>query len=113
MKLLIDQNISHRIIAFIQNYYPEAVHVREADLKDANDAQIFRYAREHGFEAIITHDDDFSKLLQTFNAPPKVIQFRTGNAKTKFLAELLINQQGAIRTFLDSEEADYFEIFAV
>lgn len=113
MKLLIDQNVSHRILSHLQNVYPNATHVREVGLKDANDHAIFRYARSNDFDAIVTHDEDFLKLLRTFNAPPKVIQFRTGNAKTKFLAELLIHQLTAIEAFLDNEDADYFEIFAL
>ena len=112
MKLLIDQNISHRILPHIQDTYPQASHVRMLGLKDANDHQIFMYARNNGFKAVITHDDDFLKLLRTFNQPPKIIQFRTGNAKTKFLAELLIQQFEAIEAFLMNEEADYFELFA-
>lgn len=113
MKVLIDQNISHRIVSHLTGYYQGIVHVREVGLKDANDYDIFMYARNHAFDAIITHDDDFLKLLRTFNKPPKVIQMRTGNSKTRFLAELLINQIPAIEAFLEDEDADYFEIFAI
>ncbi len=112
MKLLIDQNISHRILPHIQDTYPDASHVRDLGLKDASDNQIFMFARGNGFDVIITHDDDFLKLLRTFNQPPKVIQFRTGNAKTKFLAALLVHHLDAIKVFLEDKEADYFEIFA-
>lgn len=59
MKLVIDQNISHRIVPLLRDSYPEIVHVRELGLQDANDYQIFMYARENAYEAVITHDDDF------------------------------------------------------
>lgn len=112
MKLLIDQNISHRILPLIQTEFPDVAHVRNVGLKDANDHKIFMHARSHNFAAIITHDDDFLKLLRTFNQPPKIIQFRTGNARTKYLAELLISQLTIIETFLSDTDADYLEIFA-
>ncbi len=113
MKILIAQNLSHRIVPYLTGYYQEIVQVREVGLKDANDYEIFMYARSNNFDAIIAQDDDFLKLLRTFNMPPKVIQMRTGNSKTRLLAELLIHQMVAIESFLENEDADYFEIFSI
>jgi predicted nuclease of predicted toxin-antitoxin system len=110
MKLLIDQNISHRIIRQIVGYFPDALHVKDIGLMEKNDYQIFMTAREAGFDAAITLDADFHTLWQQFGTPPKIIWLRTGNCSTVFLADLLIRQAEQIRNFLASSEHDCLEI---
>ena len=58
MKLLFDQNISHRLISLIQDILPEARQVRQMGLENSSDKQIWEYAKEHDF-TIVTFDDDF------------------------------------------------------
>ena len=58
MKLLFDQNISHRLISLIQYILPEARQVRQMGLENSSDKQIWEYAKEHDF-TIVTFDDDF------------------------------------------------------
>jgi predicted nuclease of predicted toxin-antitoxin system len=41
MKLLFDQNISHRLIYLIKDIYPEAKQVREIGLENSSDKQIW------------------------------------------------------------------------
>ena len=41
MKLLFDQNISHRLISYIKDIYPQARQVREIGLENASDKQIW------------------------------------------------------------------------
>lgn len=86
MKLLIDQNISHRIISLLNEKFSNIHHVKGLGLINADDHIIFKYARENEFDAVITLDDDFVKLLDLFSAPPKIIWLRTGNCSTTFLA---------------------------
>lgn len=42
-------------------------------MTNADDYAIFMHARENLFDAVITLDDDFVKLLNVFSVPPKVI----------------------------------------
>lgn len=111
MKLLIDQNISHRIIPIISESFSELTHVRNVGLKDKNDYEIFMFARQNNFNAVISLDEDFIHLLQTFKSPPKIIWLKTGNCSTTELAQLLIQKKEIIAEFLHSEEKDCLEIY--
>ena len=49
MKLLFDQNISHRILNHIQDILPEAKQVRDLGLENNSDKQIWEYAKKSDF----------------------------------------------------------------
>ncbi|REA57865.1 hypothetical protein DSL64_22325 [Dyadobacter luteus] len=83
MRLLIDQNISHRVLPIIQDHFKGIQHVSQLGLLNTNDHEIFMFARNNEFDAIITLDDDFVRLLNLFSSPPKIIWLRTGNCATK------------------------------
>ncbi len=58
MKLLFDQNISFRVVRELTEYFPEAKQVRELNLENTTDRQIWEYAKQNGY-TIITFDSDF------------------------------------------------------
>lgn len=58
MKFLIDQNISFRIIQLINSQFENCHHIKEFDLINKNDLNIFEYAKKNDFDAIITSDED-------------------------------------------------------
>ena len=58
MNILFDQNISFRIIPLIQDIFPKAKQVRQLDLENESDKQIWEYAKQHDF-IIVTFDSDF------------------------------------------------------
>ena len=47
MKLLLDENLSHRLIAALQARYPGSIHVRDAGLESADDSSIWQFAFAH------------------------------------------------------------------
>jgi hypothetical protein len=49
MKLLFDQNISHKLVAALQNTYPGSQHVSEVGMSAASDDVVWKYALENGF----------------------------------------------------------------
>ncbi|TLV01066.1 DUF5615 family PIN-like protein [Dyadobacter luticola] len=110
MKLLIDQNISHRIIPLITQESWDLFHVKDLGLRNADDHEIFRYARQNEFAAVITNDDDFVKLLNLFSSPPKIIWLRTGNCSTEYLAEILSERTVSINEFLESRDFTLYEV---
>ena len=58
MKLLLDQNLSPRLVRTIEAAYPGSTHVRLVGLRDADDAVVWEFARDHGF-IIVSKDSDF------------------------------------------------------
>ena len=49
MKLLFDQNISHRVVLALQPSIPSARHVRDFNLQFSTDREIWKYAKENDF----------------------------------------------------------------
>lgn len=111
MKILIDQNISFRLIQKIEATFPDITHVKYCNLSDANDFEIFIYAKNNQFKAILTLDEDFDNILLEHKAPPKVIWLRIGNTSTATLAEIMLQNADTIFDFLDDDDYDCLEIF--
>jgi predicted nuclease of predicted toxin-antitoxin system len=47
LRLLFDQILSSRLVRLLADVYPDSLHVRDLDLREADDATIWRYATEH------------------------------------------------------------------
>ena len=109
MKLLFDQNISFRLVKLLEDYFPDAKQVRELNLENARDVEIFDYAKKNGY-SIVTFDADFCDLNALRGAPPKIIWLRVGNTTTKILKELLIKKAELINEFLIDDQYGYIEI---
>ncbi len=82
MKLLLDQNLSHRLVASLSDVFPGSQHVRDLGLATASDADVWDAANRGGF-AILSKDGDFRQLSFVHGAPPKVVWLRVGNSSTK------------------------------
>lgn len=105
MKLLFDQNISHRTLAFLKEYLPDSRHVRDVNLQFASDKQIWTYAKENGYH-IVSLDADFYDLVTLYGHPPKLIWLRLGNKSSIELANELIRNMISIKNFLLSVNQD-------
>lgn len=110
MKLLLDQNISRRILPQISEQFPESAHVYLLGLQEADDIQIWDYAKKNDF-TIVTKDSDFHELGLLYGIPPKVIWLRCGNETNQFLCLLLVNKSAEIREFLVDESSFCLEIY--
>jgi predicted nuclease of predicted toxin-antitoxin system len=111
MKVLIDQNISFRLITRISSDFPGATHVKSHGLINFNDYEIFMFARRGGFDAIFTQDEDFYNLLLEHGLPPKIIWLRTGNCSTAFLASVILKNTVLIKEFIADAALDCLEIY--
>ncbi len=60
MKLLFDQNLSHLLVKRLVDLFPASSHVRLLGLDQADDGQIWNYAKEHGF-TVVSQDADFAE----------------------------------------------------
>jgi predicted nuclease of predicted toxin-antitoxin system len=107
MKILFDQNISHRVIAKITHLYPEAKHVIDVGLYGFSDTKIWNFAKEHGYH-IATFDSDFYELATIKGHPPKIIWLRIGNTTKDGIAQVFIQKLESIHNFLSSSELENF-----
>jgi predicted nuclease of predicted toxin-antitoxin system len=110
MKLLFDQNISHKVINYLPDYFASSSCVKTEGLINAKDKEIWEFAKINGF-TIVTQDSDFIDLSALFGFPPKIIWFRTGNLQTKEIAHLLELYVEDISTFIMNKNHSCFEIY--
>ncbi len=75
MKLLLDENLSPRLVSRLGLLFPGLTHVRDVGLKQAHDLDIWNWAKENAFD-IVTTDADFVGLSQRCGWPPKVVHIK-------------------------------------
>jgi len=95
VKLLLDENLSRRLIAVLELLYPGTIHVSEVGLERAADDAVWRHAREGGF-VIVTKDADFAERSLAEGPPPKVVWIRRGNCSSQEVADLLRDHRGQV-----------------
>jgi predicted nuclease of predicted toxin-antitoxin system len=88
VKLLFDQNLSHRLVAALADLYPGSVHVREVGLRNADDAAVWDH---------VGH-------------PPKVVWVRLGNCSTGQIEALLRRRHEALLGFEQNQEAAFLAV---
>lgn len=103
MKLLLDENLSPRLVDALAGLFPGSAHVHGAGLGSATDDAVSRYAREEGF-TLVSKDADFFELSQLRGPPPKVVWIRRGNCSTTQI-ERLLRAQARIEALADDPEA--------
>ena len=85
MKLLLDQNLSRRLLPDLVLSFPGSTQAQHAGLERVGDADIWAYAKQHGF-TIVTKDADFAELALLRGYPPKVIWLNCGNVSKEELS---------------------------
>ncbi|MCP4123901.1 MAG: hypothetical protein GY751_19305 [Bacteroidetes bacterium] len=103
MKLLFDQNISFRLIKRIQDLIPDSVQVKDVNLENSKDIEIWNYAKSNGY-TIVTFDSDFRDLSLIYGFPPKIIWIRTGNLTTQNIEKLIRSKIEILKEFIDNDE---------
>ena len=109
MKLLLDQNISYRVIKKIEHLFPDSEQVRRLGLENSPDKTIWEYAKKNEF-IIVTFDSDFYDLSLLHGHPPKLIWIKSGNTTTENPADILTGRIMAIRSFISDNELSCLEI---
>ena len=109
MKFLYDQNLSYRLVADLQDLYPDSLHVRDIGMKESDDSDIWNYAAQNGY-IIVSKDSDFHQQSFMYGHPPKVIWIRVGNCSVDTIISLLRMHHAAILRFEQSETASFFAL---
>lgn len=109
MKLLFDENLSHKLVRLLADLFPDSVHVREVGLKAAGDPSVWDYARDNGL-MIVSKDSDMHQRSFVFGYPPKIIWVRLGNCSTADVERLLRKQFAAIEEFYRDGYASFLSL---
>jgi predicted nuclease of predicted toxin-antitoxin system len=111
VKLLLDENLSRRLIPFLQHAFPGTDHVVHQGLESASDREVWDRARREDF-VIVTRDADFGEMSLLLGQPPQVIRLRTGNLTRPATLKLLLDQRAVIEQALVEEGAAVVELWS-
>lgn len=112
MKLLLDENLSRRLLPFLQPDEPGSTQVGLEGLGAASDTQVWQFAKDQGF-VIVTRNADFEELSLVWGQPPKVIWLRTQNLSRAATLKLLIEGRAAIEDALLNQGQACVEVSGV
>ena len=106
LRLLLDENLSERLLPLLSAKFENPQHVRLLGLGGADDLEIWELARRDGY-LLVTKDEDFLRLSLSRGFPPKVICLGIGNAGNARTAALLLNNIETIEAFTNHPEAGF------
>jgi predicted nuclease of predicted toxin-antitoxin system len=109
VKLLFDQNLSHRLPARLADLFPGSAHVRAASLDQASDDLIWEHAKASNF-CIVTKDSDFAERSRLYGAPPKVVWLQCGNSTPQHVEAILRHNAILIIELMRNSALHYVEI---
>jgi predicted nuclease of predicted toxin-antitoxin system len=94
LSLLLDENLSPRLLPRLASLFPGLIHVRDIGLKGASDEMIWDWAKRNSY-TIVTTDSDFSAISGNKGWPPKVIHLEECDFPLRVIEDLL--RQNAVR----------------
>jgi predicted nuclease of predicted toxin-antitoxin system len=109
VRLLLDENLSERLISALADLFPDVLHVRGAGLGGASDVAVWEFAA-HDSRLLVTKDEDFLALSILRGTPPKVVWLNIGNASNPMTEALLRTQFGAIDSFAADSNSSFLAL---
>ena len=100
MTLLVDMNLSPRLVEVLREAGYDTVHWSAVGDARADDTEILEWARDHSC-IVVTHDLDFGAILAATDAEyPSVLQIRTQDVAPKHIAPILLSALGQYGGYL-------------
>jgi predicted nuclease of predicted toxin-antitoxin system len=109
LRLLLDENLSERLVLALAPEYFDTLHVRTLGLGGAADVFLWDIAAQQQC-LLVTKDEDFVQLSVLRGPPPKVLWLNVGNAKTPAIAQLLKHNVAAIAEFERHPDAAFLAL---
>jgi predicted nuclease of predicted toxin-antitoxin system len=109
VKLLLDENLSRRLVPALQPRFPGSSQVVLLGLEQASDLEIWECAREQGF-VLVSKDEDFADLQTLRGYPPKLVMLRMGNSRNQDVLETLFAAAGRLEELFSQEGIGVAEI---
>lgn len=109
LKLLLDQNLSHRLVRLLADTDWEIAHVRDFGLARADDTTVWAFAAGNN-DGIVSKDSDFHQRSLVFGHPPKVVWLRLGNCSTSEIEAVLRASQPMLAAFHQDPESSLLTV---
>ena len=111
MKLLLDQNLSYRLLARVEIVFPGSSQIHRLGMEHADDAVIWSFAQENGFTIVRPRIPISMRGVWSRAFPPQAILWlKCGNVSTQRVQEILLRSMEAISTFIREGQAACLEI---
>jgi predicted nuclease of predicted toxin-antitoxin system len=109
-RLLLEQNLSPRLVGLLSDAYPDSVHVASVGLERAIDLDVWLYARREAL-VLVSRDADFPELAAARGHPPKVVWLRRGNCTTAEAEALLRTAAEAVESMMADDAVGVIELW--
>ena len=110
MRLLFDQNLSHRLVPALEDIFPDSSHVRLLGMAEADDLSIWNFAKTNNL-VIVTQDSDYSDWNKLRGAPPKIVWLRCGNASVDQIQQKLRSAADRILRMVSNTGVEVVEVW--
>ena len=98
MRLLLDNNLSPRLVNWLADLFPGSEHVFSIGLDTSPDTDVWTYASQNSL-VLVSKDSDFYDMALLQGFPPKFIWLRLGNCTSRQVEQLLRDHAEAISDF--------------
>lgn len=109
MKLLLDENLSRRIVPFLQTAYPGSSQVALLNLEGASDSEVWQYAKNNDF-VIVSRDSDFQERSLVAGHPPQVVWLKIPNRSKTVVLNIRLDHHTEIEQALFEQNLACVEI---
>lgn len=99
MKLLLDENLSRRLVPFLQHDFPDTSQVVLLGMQSASDKEVWQKAKDDGY-VIVTRDADFQELSLVWGQPHQVIRLKIPNQTRGAALKILLKSKQSISNAL-------------
>jgi len=106
MRLLLDQNLSRRLVRLLAHEYPGVAHVLLIGMAQEEDTNIWNDAAANDY-VIVSKDKDFYQRSVAMGHPPKVVHLKLGNCRVQEVAGAFLARPGHVRDFLSHNKKSY------
>jgi len=110
VKLFLDHNISHKLVARLADVFPDSTQTRLLNFGRTNDPQLWLFARKNGY-IFVSKDREVSELAILRGSPPKVVWLRMGNCRTAAVESALRRNAEEIRKLEEDPDRIVLEIW--
>jgi predicted nuclease of predicted toxin-antitoxin system len=109
VKLLLDQNLSVRLVAHLSDLFPGSAHTSLVGLERAPDARVWEFAQDNNF-VVVSKDSDLIQISLARGLPPSIVWIRRGNCSTPEVEAILRRNATSIDALPGSDGGGILEL---